>query len=191
MNFEQLYSMSDAGLRGALHVSPRTVITDPYALIRREYIPTEPIIYEYHSGGEPRDLIGTTYAVPKLLSNRVFDLFQENQFTGWATYPIELYGKKKERITGYQGFSVSGRCGKIDNSLSKREWRGPAVPGGPRYKVWVGLYFDLNTWDGSDIFVPASSGLVTVTERVKTAIEKAKFKNISFKRLTEFERLVL
>ena len=190
MDFEQLFYMGNAGLWGALHVNPLTDIKDQYALIRREYIPTEPIIYEYHSGGEPRDLIGTTLPPLKLLSNRVFDLFQENQFTGWATYPIDLYSKKNERITGYQGFSVPGRCGKIDESLSKREWRGPAVPGGARYKVWVGVYFDLNTWDGSDIFVPASSGLVIVTERVKTAIEKAKLKNISFERLTEIEQLM-
>jgi hypothetical protein len=54
----------------------------------------------------------------------------------------------------------------------------------------VGLYFDLKTWDGSDIFVPESTGYTIVTEQVKIAIEKAKFKNIYFKRLTEFERMM-
>jgi hypothetical protein len=190
MNFEQLYYMGDAQLRGALHVRPRTPITDEFALFRREDIPSEPIVYEYFMGGAPKDLIGTTLVPLKLLSDRVIDLFQENQFTGWSTYPIELYGKKKEKITGYQGFSVSGKCGPIDNSRSKREWREPPVPHGKRYRTWVGLYFDLKTWDGSDIFVPESTGYTIVTEQVKIAIEKAKFKNIYFKRLTEFERMM-
>ncbi|MEI6512426.1 MAG: hypothetical protein WCO51_04025, partial [bacterium] len=80
MNFEQLYYMGDAQLRGALHVRPRTPITDEFALFRREDIPSEPIVYEYFMGGAPKDLIGTTLVPLKLLSDRVIDLFQENQF---------------------------------------------------------------------------------------------------------------
>ena len=188
MDFEHLYSLGDASIRGALHVNPRDNINDPYALLRREVIPTEPIVFKYSMGGEPKDLISTGHAVLYLLADRVFEIFRENHFTGWASYPVVIYGKKGELITGYQGLAISGKCDPLDNSRSQRILKDPLTPKGKPYYALLGLYFDLNTWDGSDFFVPRSTGYIFVTERVKEAIEKAKMKNFEFKRLTEIER---
>lgn len=189
MDFSNFYLLSEGFTKGALRLKPRDDIDDPFALIKGELIPEKPIIFEHSEGGEPKDLIGTEFAMVDILSDRVFKLFRENQFTGWATYPVEIYGKNSELIKGFSGLIVLGRCGKLDNSLCKQEWRNPPVPTGKPYQTWVGMYFDLKKWDGSDIFIPESTGYKIVTERVKTAIEKAKFKNITFKRLTEIERM--
>jgi hypothetical protein len=62
-------------------------------------------------------------------------------------------------------------------------------PVGTLRPVAVGLYFNLETWDGSDFFVPGESGYIIVTEKVKTAVEKTKFSNIELRSITEIESL--
>ncbi|RMG23878.1 MAG: hypothetical protein D6732_24330, partial [Methanobacteriota archaeon] len=186
----EFYLLGNAHKRGALHVDPVEEIEDEFALVRGEILPEKPIRFRYHSGSKPYDLIGTTYAPLYLVSDCVIHVFEQEGFTGWLTYPVEVYGKKGERLEGYHGFAVSGRCGPIDNTLSRREWR-PAPPGGNPYLAWIGLYFDLSSWDGSDIFVPVSSGYIIVVERVKEALERVGITNVMFDRLTEIERLVL
>jgi len=44
-----------------------------------------------------------------------------------------------------------------------------------------------DTWDGSDLFLPEGTGYKFVTEEIKTALEKAKIRNIWFERITEIE----
>lgn len=188
MDFESFYLLGNAGLKGALHVRPRNEIIDPFALLRREIVSSEPIIFEHSSGGEPKDVITTEYPMLYLLSDRVIELFKINQFTGWVTYPVMIYNKNGELINGYQGLAISGICGPLINSKCTKERRDPPTPKGKSYEVWVGLYFDLNHWDGSDFCIPQSTGFKIVTEQVKNAIEKAKFKNFEFKRINEVER---
>jgi hypothetical protein len=55
--------------------------------------------------------------------------------------------------------------------------------------VWKGLFFDPESWDGSDFFMPAERvGYVFVVEAVKRAFERAKIRNVEFKPLDQFER---
>jgi hypothetical protein len=190
MEFEHLYLLGDADLRGALHVCPQETIEDEFALLRGEVKPKVPVVFVHSMGKNPMDLIGTEYPALYLFSDRVFELFRSNGFTGWDTYPVEVYDKDGKLIEGYQGISIYGSCGPIDNSMSEVLLKDPITPKGKPYRVWKGLYFDLDTWDGSDIFVPKTTGFMIVTERVKVAIEKARFKNFDFERLTEIERMI-
>jgi hypothetical protein len=50
----------------------------------------------------------------------------------------------------------------------------------------MGFYFEPSSWDGSDIFNPADTWRIVVTEPVKEAIESIKATNIQFIRLTEY-----
>lgn len=62
------------------------------------------------------------------------------------------------------------------------------MPGGV-FPYWRGLYFDPDTWDGSDIFMPGGrTGWVFVLDHVRDALEKAHVKNVAFQRLDEVER---
>jgi len=56
-------------------------------------------------------------------------------------------------------------------------------------KIWMGLYFDEASWDGSDVFRPLGTAHVLVTQRVKDLLEKSKMTNLRFEALTSIEKL--
>lgn len=188
MDFDRLYEMGHIGRRRALHVEPRELerIPDGYALYGGEVRPDRPLIFDFKkgaSGSTAYDFVGTTLPPLKLISDRVVEVLRS--FSGWSTYPVEVYGKKGERIPGYHGLSITGRCGPIDDSRSQPRIRPPASPAGRATREWIGLYFDPATWDGSDLFLPRGSGGTFVTEAVKTALERARITNVQFTPLTE------
>lgn len=187
MDFSRLFNMSNSFVRGALHVQAG-VDLDDIAIFCGDERPEKPIIFRHESGGKPRDLISTTYVTLKLYSDRVIEILKDHGFSGWKTYPVEVYGKKGVRIDGYHGLAVTGRCGEIDWSRGRKERRPAPVPGGSAYDVWIGMYFDPETWDGSDLFVPEGMTCTIVTEAVKDALTAAKVSNISMRPLTQFER---
>lgn len=187
MDFGSFCLLEDAFTPGSLRVLLGESVDD-MALARGDALPDEPLICRHHMGGRPRDLVGTGYGTVDLLSDRVISILRDSGFTGWKTFPVEVYGKRGERIEGYHGFSVTGRCGPIDWSKGKKVRKPPPVPWGEGYDAWVGMYFDPATWDGSDIFVPEETAYTIMVERVVTALKKAKVTNMTFKPLTEFER---
>jgi hypothetical protein len=137
----------------------------------------------------PEDVVWTGFAAPVIVSNRVISLFLTERFDGWDTYEVALSGKSGEQIAGYCGLVVHGRCGLIDNSLSTKFEK--TMPGGV-FSSWRGLYFDPETWDGSDMFMPeGGSGWIFVVGAVKDAFEKAKVKNVVFTPLSDVERIRL
>lgn len=187
MYFDRLYNMSTAGKRTALHVESALGELDTDGLLYGELDPTSPVVFRYKKGAggaTPYDFIRTTWQVLRLVSNRVAEVLRP--FTGWTTYPVEVYGKKGELISGYHGLAVTGRCGPIDNNRSIPRICEPPVPEGRVCRMWFGLFFDETTWDGSDIFLSASAvHLIFVTEAVKLALEKAKITNVKFTSLTD------
>ena len=93
-------------------------------------------------------------------------------------------------MPGYQGLSITGRCGRVEWEKSERVIVPPPVPEGRISAGWRGLYFSPATWDGSDLFVPDDgSTYVIVTAAVRAAIEDARLTNLEFTRLTEFQRI--
>jgi hypothetical protein len=187
MDFSKLYLLGDAFIRGALRVSPGLGIDD-MAIARAESLPLQPLVCRHHMGGKPRDLVGTSYATLDLLSDRVIQIFRDGGYTGWTTFPVEMFGKRGERIEGYHGFAVTGRCGPVIWAKGKKVRKPPRVPWGQSYDAWAGMYFDPDSWDGSDIFVPEATAYTIVVEKVMLALTKAKVTNIKFEPLTEFER---
>jgi hypothetical protein len=105
--------------------------------------------------------------------------------------PVSVLDKTGLEIPGYSLLQITGRAGPIDDSRSQMVWCEPERPVGDRYPAWVGLYFALDSWDGSDLFVPAHSGFVIVTERVKAAFEDEGITNVSLTPLLEVKRLML
>jgi hypothetical protein len=165
----------------------RISLDDPRAVTRAERAPTEHAEVRWAMGrGQPSDIIYTTSVEPVLISDRVVDILKANELSGWRTYSIELFGQDGVRIPGYQGLAVHGRCGPIDDS---RAVQFQAIYPGGIFPVWRGLFFDPETWDGSDLFMPSDNwGHIMVVDTVRHAFEKAKVTNVMFTALEAVER---
>ena len=164
-------------------------VADAFAVTRAEK-PTGCVEVRWAMGGSlPLDIIRTTIAPPVIVSDRVIEILEAGKFSGWKTYPVELYRKDDISIRGYHGLAVCGRCGPIDDSRSVKFDK--IMPGGV-FAWWRGLYFDPATWDGSDLFMPAGNiGWIFVVDAVKRALKEAKVKNVRFTPLDDVERMTL
>ena len=81
---------------------------------------------------------------------------------------------KENYVGGYNGFSVIGRCGAIKPSLSE-------VFVDYNEKALLGFPLDLDTWDGSDIFlVEKLDGPIFFTKKLKDLFRKQKITNALF-----------
>jgi Immunity protein family (Imm11) len=191
LDYRRFFALGEAFTRLAFRVHALGDIPDPYALTRAEVVPDHPIRFHYDQGTRLYDYIGTTWAVLDLVSERMIAVLRDHDFTGWATYPIEMYDATGDLVPGYHGLAVSGRCGPIDESMSPVMEVPPPVPGGATLPHRIGLRFWQETWDGSDIFSPEGTAWVLVAQTVRDALIKAKVRNISLTRITEIEQLVI
>lgn len=88
---------------------------------------------------------------------------------------MEVYGKAGEVHSGYHGLIFRGRCGPIDHSKSEEVMRQMPARTVPFLK---GLYFDPETWDGSDIFMPSLENWRLITGDVARVMLGAKVRGI-------------
>ena len=190
MDYTSLYDFDERHDNDAFRGHPtEEVFKDEFALLGGSAKPADAIRFDRHreSGGDVLcDVVWTTLVQPVLISNRVADIFRQGAFTGWTTYRVELYDKKGVRVPDYHGLAVTGRCGAIDRSRS-RKVRHPIMPGTLPANFWRGLFFKDDWWDGSDIFLPEGTGFIIVVERVKNALESLNIPNIKFDRLDTHE----
>jgi hypothetical protein len=189
-DYGRFFALGEGFTPSAVRASSAEAIPDPYALTRAEVSPHAPISFVHFEGRDLHDLIGTTYAGLHLLSDRAIHVLAERQFTGWATYPVELRDVHGDPVPGYQGLAVTGRCGPIEDSLSPIDVLPPPVPTGKAMPHRIGLFFEPETWDHSDVFTPRDTNWVFVTEEVRDAFAAANLTNLNLRRLTEVQRLV-
>ena len=187
---DDFYKLGSAFKRGCMRVGPIEK-WDDFALTRAEWTPPDVLHFEYREGSKLCDFIGTGFATVYLVSQRVVDLLEEHSLTGWRTFKVSVTDRQKKPISGIHGLQVHGRCGPIDTSKSPR-FVGFGVNGVTKFLKYRGWLFDVESWDGSDIFVPESEdgsicGQYFVTQRLKDIFEKAKVSNVKFRRITEIE----
>ena len=145
-----------------------------------------PVGFKEERGKKLVDILGTGWPNLYLISDRMKLILEENKLTGWKTFPITVYDKKKNEILGYHGFSVTGRCGPIDYTKAEIiETR--AIPEGPLYKAYKGLYVGLDKWDGSDFFIPENSRCFIINTKTAEILKEDKITNIQLDNLTEIE----
>jgi hypothetical protein len=184
----EAFDVSEAFKRGALRVRSKELRRDAFALGRGEVRPDEPVVFIRDEGRTARDLIGTTYATVRLVSQRFIDVLAENGFTGWETFPVAVALDDGESLVGYHGLAVTGRCGAIEDRLSSSVELPPPVPGGRPAAGLRGLCFPPDTWDGSDVFTPRDRASIFITNEVMQALQAAKLTGLEFRRLSEIER---
>lgn len=143
-----------------------------------------PIVYREengYSGKKMRDVLDNRNIVNYLISDRMRDLLINNNITGWKCYEIEMYDKKGNIIPGYSGFSTIGKC----NSIIKIDYGNIVERKNAFYAV--GAEFEINEWDGSDIFRMGNSGYRIITRKVRDLFKKNKITAIKMDRLTDYE----
>lgn len=142
-----------------------------------------PIIYHELKGGSSgkrmRDVLDTRYCSLYLISNRFKTILKESRITGWESYPILLFDKKGNQIEGYNGFSITGRAGKM------QQFDQPPLEYGYSADS-VGYYFDIETWDGSDLFITEGTLHIIATGRFIKILIENKITACDYCRLTDY-----
>lgn len=188
--FSSIYYLSGKSAGRPFHADIEMTDEQSVKMPRAEIILPYPIQARWAMGRKkPGDVIWTTLAIPVLVSERLVTILRNAGFHGFSTYAVNLVGHDGAPIPGYHGLSIYGRCGPIDESKAVQVPR--IFPGGV-FPVWLGMYFDPDTWDGSDLFMPDDpKGAIFITNDVKQAFEKARIKNVQFTPLTEEEVIKL
>lgn len=182
-DYSEFYLFDEADIRGAVRVYDGTSPSKwDMGLIHRckQRYPNGITLYPA-MGKRLYDVIMPLAPFPYILSERVMNLLRENNITGWESTPVRIDGQDELK---YEVLMIKGRCGDFDYSKSNVIWK--QFPGG--LFPWIrGLYFDLDTWDGSDMFVPNGTAHLIVTKKVKQLLTKNKVKNLKFTRISEVE----
>ena len=159
-------------------------------LLRGEYEGINfPVVFKQERGKKLVDILGTGWPNLYLISDRMKDVLEENKLTGWKTFPITVYDKKKNEILGYHGLSVTGRCGPIDGTKAKIIDK-QLIVNGPILKAYKGLYVGLDKWDSSDFFIPEGSRCFVITEKTAKILKDKKIKNTQLDNLSEIESII-
>lgn len=149
--------------------------------------PTAPVRIDAFLGTRPGDFVWCDPVPVTCVSKRVVDCFTEHGITGWAVYPVVLADRKGLIVPDYWGLSIIGRIGYLVGSKSKLETREPVVPGGPTWRVYVGMRLDCTDWDGSDICVSRGRHAMWCREKVITAINDCGLTNAEYMRVEQIE----
>lgn len=128
----------------------------------------EPIIFTHIIGKKWTDMLAQTHNNLPFFSERVITVLEENHFTGWAKYEIEIENKPSEISTKYFGIFIEGRCKNNVKTFSQDR--------------------QIRDWDGSDFFTMKGTSLILITERVYNCLSDRKLKltNFEFKTLEEY-----
>jgi hypothetical protein len=148
------------------------------------------VLLSQESGTRALDLVGTTRAGFYLLSQRVQEALLSANVNGWRPCPVEFLDDQGRAFGQYAVIGITAHCGRLDNTRSRKVMSVSPKSGKP-VANWVGLYFEEESWDGSDLFRPEGSLLTIVTSRAKGVFENIGALNIRFRRLLEVKRLVL
>jgi hypothetical protein len=183
MEYKDFYVISDKDSRGTLTLLP-SLNLDYFKLFKGESNVDEPLVFQKNYGNKLFDLLFSGVAGLYLLNERVISIIEGSQITGWKTYSCKI---EPSGNTNYLVFATVGRCGAIDYSKSEIFMKQPFTPTGKAVEAKRGLYFDLNSWDGSDVFTPDNSKFIFITEKVKKLFVKNKVTNITFENITQFE----
>lgn len=134
------------------------------------------------------DVVNSTSGMLMLLSARMCEAMMP--FSGWRPLPAVIVGTDGTERHNYAVLCVEGRSGPIDDALSERVTLPPPIPGAPGGPGLLGLYFEPDTWDGSDVFAPEGTTLTFITQEVGRAIERLKPTNARIQQLSEITQMV-
>ncbi|WP_157261239.1 hypothetical protein [Paenibacillus wynnii] len=145
--------------------------------------PMEPVTFEYVQGSINKDIIlggGAVY----LLSSQLIQALMEHNFTGWDTFKVEATGKDRVPIEGYEGLFITRTAGPFDYSFCQDKLM--PNPRGIMIPAYIGMGFDPQTWDGSDIFSLQNTTHVIVSRQVQEVLRKFKTNSVNLIPLNDY-----
>jgi len=145
-----------------------------------------PVVFKQSDGKKFRDMLETGNVSLYLISDRFKEILKKEHFTGWQSYPIELYDKKGNKIDGYHGLSITGRCGAPDYSHGKMVKK-RMIENGPICRDFIGYHVYKEGWDGSDFFIKGDGLGILVTGRVAKTLKEHKLTNIHLEDIKDIE----
>lgn len=141
---------------------------DEYKLKTGEFTP-EYLLVKKSQGKKAYDIVRLQDVFNFLISDRLRNELEEANLTGWKTYKI----KSDDFDESYVGFQCTGKCGVPDRPIKSG--------------IITGYSFDINTWDGSDFFIPETTLQVLCTGRAMNVLKRLKMKNIELKDIKTLE----
>lgn len=180
MDYSQFYLINDKDLRDAVIVDFVEDFDDWEVTTGERILPEHTLCYPC-MGRTYYDVIVPSRVCPFVVSGKIIDALTENNITGWKATSVRIAGKEDLR---YYVLMITGRCGPVDYTKSERIIQ--KSPGGIDCPYLRGLYFDLDSWDGSDFFMAEDVGFIFTTEKVKKLLVRIKSRNVSFERITDF-----
>lgn len=192
LDFDMFYKLSDPLANRPLRLrliveSNRLSVDEMFALGQGHLQLKVPLKFEASMGRQATDFLWTETPPLVCVSSRCIDLLVANQCTGWSTYPVEVYNRKGNLLPDYYGFAMTDLECRRDRSRSEIIEKPPPAPRGQSYKVYKGLYFYEDCWDGSDFFWVRPFGGRIITKKVYQLFKKAKVRNIRTVPLPEVE----
>jgi hypothetical protein len=185
MEMKDFFSFMSQPASSTVQAHPSDKNIDHLKLIKGNYEGIDfPITFKQEYGNKLYDILDTGFAGFFLISERMRKTLEENTLTGWKVFPIKLYDKKGNEITGYHGFSATGHSGPTSYEKSeiieKRR-----VPHGPLCKFYKGVNID--NWDGTDFFTPDGTYQTFITKKAADILKKNKITNVYLENLAEKE----
>lgn len=178
----KFYLISNKSIRGALWALTNFEGCDTVDLFTGKFKVEGEIIMSQIQGTKFVDVVSTGDTL-NIYSNTMFEVFEKNSFTGWGKILVVVVLRNGQRIYQYSFLTVTGKCGSLDESKTQIE--DVPISNSPSAKPLIvkrGLFFDEDTWDGSDIFNPEGTFFILVTEKVRDALIQHKFTNMAIER---------
>jgi hypothetical protein len=184
--FDKIFLLSEAFRPRAMRFTRRSLQFAPLDVSRSpsSYPAFEPL--DHDEGSKLYDFAGTTRVRDKIVSAKFVDVLRSCRARGWAAHPAELFDRQKAPIADYFWLIATSECGPTPNRGNRIVRQEPRVAGGEAVFAEVGVTFDPLSWDGSEIFRPATSHAIYVVDRVRHALVAAKVTNVNFQPVSEY-----
>ena len=141
-----------------------------------------PVVYRHFEGNRMCDMLDMRFdGHCFLISDRMKQLLEVNHITGWKSFPVLLFDKKGNEISGYNGFTVIGRGGEMDFLLPPEQ-----IPFAEDRSY---VHWRKEQWDGSDIFRIFPNYLV-ITSRTKDILKKNKITSAEYRPLSDWASII-
>lgn len=155
---------------------------DPTSVLRGEASIDNPVASWSSGRFKSQSLVWSAWPGVIWFHLSVVERMLRDGIQGFSTYSASLLGKNGKVINGYMGWIVSGRCDPINY---ERSHEFVTDLGGGETTELRGLFFDEQSWDGSDVFMCRdNTAHVFFSERARRCLEPA-VSNTSFEELSQ------
>ncbi|MEX2569221.1 MAG: hypothetical protein WD431_24970 [Cyclobacteriaceae bacterium] len=186
LDIEKVFLFSDSDKRDSFRAQiVRKDLDEEYLFSSKN---TEDVVqFCWLQGMKFYDVIATGYPGIYLVSEKIQYILIGSGFNGYILRPITLKDKKDISISGYKLLSIISKVGSIENEKSFKKMMPPIVSWEDPYEAYIGLYFDVFTWDKSHFFYPEGTSFIFVVEEVKRLFEQKKVTNCRFNKVIDLE----